>query len=1168
MAERAGPFFLVVLVISAMTLLGAATCFAKRPLHSVGYTTASPEIDGQLHDKPWQYALEMGGFSVARMQTPAEAQTRLYFAYDDSHLYVAVRAEQLDMDNLSGASRADGDVTIWQNDSVELFIDRNGDRESYYHFIVNRVGTLYDAWRKQGEGADATWTSEAKVAAGADDDGWMLELAIPLENLGGPVEAGEAWLFNAVRNNPSDNEFSSWVPLSEHHWHTPEHFASLKYVDESPGFRLITMEASLDGVEFSYELKDTRAQDYELQFAIEPVVHKRKNISSNAGDTTTVTVGYNPADWHTTLTSGVVITLGRNGTTLYRWVQRHASSFVQIERYDRLTAEVLHLSRDWTSTDIPLNTRHNFPNAGPPADTVDTPWSIMVEAPEGIVADNAERVGQATRDRVQLDVYEIKLNRLHGQPVWHKFGLKTTLPADEMRTVYYYARWEGGQQEPRALEVRTVEVGHATPPKRFITGVYDFYLNNMRQIETVRALQRAGVNTMSVLRNRDPEVYDAVRELGMFMREGDYFWPGDGHHGVGGWGQWTENDHDARSVDRAGYPAVGGRGYQLCPSYRGRELYKALAKTRQRVLESGVNWFAFDMEGYVHPTGEQGCFCDRCLKLFEEFRDERYSDLSNTDPRTFAADFESHRAYHEAWVAFKDYQWAGLFKEMKRELEDVVGQTSPKSDVVFSEWSFSAPWDVESVDNRYRGWEFVRTFDWFEVSAYSSVQRFIDAQNDREDNIAKHGPDDINVDWIITPSPRRLQDRFYATDLMDHPNELKYKIFEAAAFGAHGIYLWYWPMVDADTMRQFAEAIDTIGKVEDVIIDGSRIADMTSSNEVVGVRGVEVGREAVLVVAEYHSSDAVSTTVSYPVNELSEVRDLETGEVIAWITPEQAEFEISLPEDHRARLIHIVVPGEAYDPGVNVEFHGPPENVDPDAVLEREWATEAMRLELMPRHKALPQAMAEGDLVDGVSTSHGGEINGEWHDELWHYWSATDGAGPSDWVFEPMVFDRSAWGGEGGFQTVINDEQSGNPLALRQGIFASGARLADAAAISIRNPFDYLVRLDIEGLVRISSIWESKVNHLFYRTSINGTKLVKDSNQELATSAYGKTGSGKDRMYFRLWDSVTLPPGAHFYFAGSISGTEQSRGYIIWDDDRWGDAYRPRLFMRPEVDNE
>ena len=68
-------------------------------------------------------------------------------------------------------------------------VNPTGDRDVYYHFIVNSAGTLTDikhvAHMRRGGGSDVAWNAGATADVARLDDSWKVELSIPLAALEG-----------------------------------------------------------------------------------------------------------------------------------------------------------------------------------------------------------------------------------------------------------------------------------------------------------------------------------------------------------------------------------------------------------------------------------------------------------------------------------------------------------------------------------------------------------------------------------------------------------------------------------------------------------------------------------------------------------------------------------------------------------------------------------------------------------------------------------------------------------------------------------------------------------------------------------------------------------------------------------------------------------------------
>lgn len=188
----------------------------------------TPTLDGRLDDKAWRDAATLTGFMRPLGAQPAEVQTDVKLGYTDSHLCVGLTAWDPHVSNLQ-AERTERDAEIWFDDSVEVLIDADGDGETYFQFVANANGALYDA-----RGFDGDWDAEGvEVAAGRQDDRWIVELTIPWEALGRAApEAGRTlgMLFARTHHNPDrPRYYTQWPPTNGQGNHAPDRFAPITF---------------------------------------------------------------------------------------------------------------------------------------------------------------------------------------------------------------------------------------------------------------------------------------------------------------------------------------------------------------------------------------------------------------------------------------------------------------------------------------------------------------------------------------------------------------------------------------------------------------------------------------------------------------------------------------------------------------------------------------------------------------------------------------------------------------------------------------------------------------------------------------------------------------------------------------------------------------------------
>lgn len=178
--------------------------FPKQPVLHVLPTTNSPAMDGVLDDKCWQEATRASGFMSLDGHW-CEDQTTSYVTYDSSNLYIGYLCNETLPDRMRANIKEHDNVQVFSDECVEFFLDTNHDHQTYYHFMVNSLGTCYEAYVSQGEGdktRDSTWNPAWQVATSVGEKTWTVEMSIPFDSLGTTMPApGEMWGINLNREH-------------------------------------------------------------------------------------------------------------------------------------------------------------------------------------------------------------------------------------------------------------------------------------------------------------------------------------------------------------------------------------------------------------------------------------------------------------------------------------------------------------------------------------------------------------------------------------------------------------------------------------------------------------------------------------------------------------------------------------------------------------------------------------------------------------------------------------------------------------------------------------------------------------------------------------------------------------------------------------------------------
>lgn len=583
-----------------------------------------------------------------------------------------------------------------------------------------------------------------------------------------------------------------------------------------------------------------------------------------------------------------------------------------IELYPaNLESGLLYISPD-VSSSIGWGMRHDFPGAnlgGYHMEKKDI--EIIVDCPANIEVTGAEKVGTVRHNGNDYTRYVKKSASIYNSDGRFLRSDLVTKDKTGEGSLYYRAKWDGGEQPLQKVDFQIIRVPHATPPKRFIVGMYNFSPKSVE--DAMRMREEMALNTLSLYKQDVPLVKDLIT-AGFFVRRGDYFFPGWDKTQKGtaqdSWKLWIEQDHDSRALDINGHYIpikANGDTYMLSPSYRGKCFDEAITKEIAYVQQTGVNWFAFDMENYIVKKGEAGCFHPRTLEAFKKYLSKKHPGQPFRDPREFEKTPEKNPDYHILWVDFKCWLWADFFQEMKRRLAPHVGQSGPRKGVIFSEWSLRVSEDAEKRNKIWHGKEWLQTFDYTELDSYASVEHFVSYNGGRLAELKRFAPE-IEPEFLFVPNSWRWDSiDFYKKRSAGHPSlvdEMKYKLFEAAAFGCKGAIYYNERFRAAWADKCWNEALSAIGKVEDIVVDGKRIGYLTTDNPSVRAHGVVLDDRAVVAVSEYIDLKPVTAKVSYAVKKPSQVIDTETGETLGEISPEQPEFSVTLDKS-RCRLLLI-----------------------------------------------------------------------------------------------------------------------------------------------------------------------------------------------------------------------------------------------------------------------
>ena len=177
----------------------------------------APEMTGTLSDPVWRQAEAVTRFHAHPAAGEPVVSTEARGLVTGDTLYLGFRCAEPQLDALKLSGRQ-GDLQIWADDSIEIFIAGEEDPRAYWHIMINAaaaVASIHTDGRLELPGI--------RAAAGRFDAGWSLEAAIPLSEAIPRAAAG----FNICRNrHPVRSNFSwSWTGRS---YHKPECFGEIR----------------------------------------------------------------------------------------------------------------------------------------------------------------------------------------------------------------------------------------------------------------------------------------------------------------------------------------------------------------------------------------------------------------------------------------------------------------------------------------------------------------------------------------------------------------------------------------------------------------------------------------------------------------------------------------------------------------------------------------------------------------------------------------------------------------------------------------------------------------------------------------------------------------------------------------------------------------------------
>ena len=221
---------LLALLLCAATLV-AQTTPAKKFYQTRALTGEAPTIDGDLSDAAWEQVAWADDFYQFEPDNgkPAAERTAFRILYDERFLYIAVRCEVADPENLENRLGRRDD---FPGDFVEVNIDSYFDKRTAFSFSVSASGTRGDEFvSNDGNSWDDSWNPIWYGKSRIEDWGYGVEMKIPLSQLRYADAEVQTWGIQFNRRVFQRDQLDSWafVPRGYNGW--VSRFAELRGIE-------------------------------------------------------------------------------------------------------------------------------------------------------------------------------------------------------------------------------------------------------------------------------------------------------------------------------------------------------------------------------------------------------------------------------------------------------------------------------------------------------------------------------------------------------------------------------------------------------------------------------------------------------------------------------------------------------------------------------------------------------------------------------------------------------------------------------------------------------------------------------------------------------------------------------------------------------------------------
>ena len=193
--------------------MSTAGLLAQPGINAV-FTDKPPVIDGAVNDEVWMRAPVINELYQREPKPgePVSEKTEFFFLYDHNYIYVGIRCYD-DPNNITAKELA-RDVSLGEDDRVQIILDTYLDGRSGYWFQIGPRGSIGDALVNENgkdfnKSWDGLWDGKAKIT----ENGWEGELIIPFKTLGFK-KGNSTWGLKLIRYIKRKSETAYWPATS------------------------------------------------------------------------------------------------------------------------------------------------------------------------------------------------------------------------------------------------------------------------------------------------------------------------------------------------------------------------------------------------------------------------------------------------------------------------------------------------------------------------------------------------------------------------------------------------------------------------------------------------------------------------------------------------------------------------------------------------------------------------------------------------------------------------------------------------------------------------------------------------------------------------------------------------------------------------------------------